>query len=116
MTLERMSDEQILAIANPIMDNLMEASTAIDHERHVRDFTERLKSIVTKEYLRRVCEQYQREKGFFLRREPIAVFKRPGAAAIIWKQWFTVAQGEFVAEMLLIEKDGQYWVDHVMVF
>jgi hypothetical protein len=41
MSLESMSDSQILAIANPIMDNLMDASTAIDHERHVRDFTPR---------------------------------------------------------------------------
>lgn len=116
MSLERMSDEQILAIANPIMDNLMEASGAIDHERHVRDFTDRLKSIVTHEHLRRVCEQYQREKGFFSRREPVGVFRRPGAAAVVWKQWFTKTQGEFVAEILLVEKNGEYLVDHVMVF
>jgi hypothetical protein len=44
------------------------------------------------------------------------VFKRPGAAAIVWKQRFTKAPGEFVAEMLLIEKDGAFLVDHVMVF
>lgn len=116
MNLEHMSDDQILGIANPIMDNLMDASTAIDHDRHVQDFTDRLKKIVTPDYLRRVCEHYQREKGYFLRREPAAVFKRPGAAAILWKQWFTKAQGEFVAEMLLAEKDGKYLVDHVMVF
>ena len=41
MTLESMSDEEILHIANPIMDNLMDASTAIDHERHIQDFTSR---------------------------------------------------------------------------
>ena len=43
-----MSESEILAIANPIMDNLMQASTDIDHARHVKDFTEKLKSIVTK--------------------------------------------------------------------
>ena len=36
--LESMSDVEILDIVNPIMDNLMDASTAIDHERHIRDF------------------------------------------------------------------------------
>jgi hypothetical protein len=116
MTLERMSDEEILRVANPIMDNLMDASSAIDHERHTRNFSERMKAIVTKEYLQKVCEKYQREKGYFARREPVAVFKRPGAAAIIWKQWFTGAPGEFVAEMLLIERDGKFLVDHAMVF
>lgn len=116
MTLETMPDAKVLAIANPIMDNLMEASTAIDHERHVRDFTERLKSIVTPEHLRTVCQEYQAKQGYFSRRESVAVFKRPGAAAIVWRQWFTKAQGEYVAEMVLVERDGKYLVDHAMVF
>ena len=116
MNFEEMTDQEILDIANPIMDNLMDASTEIDHERHIRDFTERIKNIVTKEHLQKVCEQYQNEKGFFSKREPVAVFKRPKAAAIIWKQWFTKTQGEFVAEMLLVYKNGKYQVDHVMVF
>lgn len=116
MTLESMSDEEILRVANPIMSNLMDASTAIDHERHIRDFSDRMKAIVTQEYLQKVCEKYQREKGYFSRREPVAVFRRPGAVAIVWKQWFTKAPGEFVAEMVLIEKDSRFLVDHAMVF
>jgi hypothetical protein len=116
MTLENMSDDDILRIANPIMDNLMDASTVIDHERHIRDFSDRMKAIVTKDYLHKVCEKYQREKGYFSRREPVAVFRRPGAVAIVWKQWFTKAPGEFVAEMVLIEQDGRFLVDHAMVF
>jgi hypothetical protein len=76
MTLESMSEDEILRIANPIMDNLMDASIAIDHERHIRDFSERLKAIVTKEYLQKVCEKHQREKGYFSKREPVAVFER----------------------------------------
>lgn len=116
MNLEDMSDKEIWDIANPIMDGLMEASTNIDYENHVKDFTDRMKAIVTKKYLQKVCEKYQSEKGFFSRREPISVFKRPTAVAIVWKQYFTKAQGEFVAEMLLIEKDGKFLVDHTMVF
>jgi hypothetical protein len=63
-----------------------------------------------------VCEHYQQEKGFFSRRESVAVFRRPAAAAVVWRQWFTKAPGEYVAEMLLLESDGKYLVDHVMVF
>jgi len=116
MSFEEMSEKEILEIANPIMDNLMDASTKIDHEMHIRDFTDRMKSIVTKEYLQNVCEQYQREKDYFSNREPVAVFKRPESAAIIWKQWFTKSQGEFVAEMVLVNQNGKYLVDHTIVF
>jgi hypothetical protein len=45
------------------MDNLMQASTDIDHARHVQDFTDRAKAIATKEHLKRVCIKYQSEKG-----------------------------------------------------
>ena len=116
MTLAQKSDAEILAMANPIMDNLMEASTAIDHERHVRDFTDRLKAIVTKDHLEKVCLQYQGEKGYFSGREVIVIFRRPNSVAIVWKQRFTKVAGEFVAEMVLVEQGSRYLVDHVMVF
>lgn len=116
MNFEDLSDQDILEIATPIMDHLMEASTRIDYEAHVRDFSDRMKKIVTKEYLRKVCEQYQVEKGFFAERQLVAVFKRPDSAAIIWKQRFTKAKGEFVAEMVLVHQNGRYLCDHAMVF
>ena len=116
MQLANKSDKEILKIANPIMDNLMEGSTVINHEKHTRDFTDRLKSIVTKEHLEKVCRRYQSEWGFFTKREFVAVFRRPSSIAIVWKQWCDKQDGEFVAEMVLVEKDSRYLVDHAMVF
>lgn len=116
MSFEQMTDQQIWDIANPIMDNLMDASTHIDHPRHVRDCTERMRSIVTHEHLAYVCKQYQSEKGFFTQRIPVAVFKRPRSAALVWKQYFSKAPGEFVAEIVLVKENEKYLVDHAMVF
>lgn len=116
MNFEEMSEEKILEIADRIMDNLMDASTRVDHEAHTRDFTERMKRIVTKDYLERVCHEYQNDKGFFLARSPVAVFRRPNSAAIVWKQSFTKAKGEYVAEMVLVHQEGRYLCDHAMVF
>ena len=116
MELAGKSDQDILFIANPIMDNLMDASTAIDYERHIRDFTDRLKGQLSKECLERICQNYQSTKGFFAEREFVAAFRRPESVAIVWKQRFTKQSGDFVAEMVLIQQDGKYLVDHVMVF
>lgn len=116
MVLAQKSDAEIMAVANPIMDNLMEASTVIDHARHVVDFTDRLKAIVTREHLEKVCRLYQGEKGFFGERKVVAVFRRPHSVAIVWNQRFTKQAGEYVAEMALVEQGSRYLVDHVMVF
>jgi hypothetical protein len=116
MTLAEKSDREILAVADPIMDNLMEGSTAIDHEKHTRDFTDRMKRIVTKEYLETLCRTYQAERGYFGKRECVAVFRRSESVAIVWKQWFTKQAGEYVAELVLVENESRYLVDHAMVF
>lgn len=116
MNFEELSEQKILDIANPIMDNLMEASTEINHERHVQDFTDRMKKIVSKDHFQKICEQYQSEKGIFSHREVVAVFRRPDSAAIVWRQSFTKAKGDFVAEMVLVKIDGRYLCDHAMVF
>lgn len=116
MILAEQSDREILRIADAIMDNLMEGSTEINHEKHTRDCTDRMKRIVTKEYLERVCRQYQAERGCFARREFVAVFRRPSSIGIVWKQWFTKQAGEYVAELVLVEHESRYLVDHVMVW
>lgn len=116
MNFTEMTDSEILNIVEPIMDNLMDASTEVNHEKHIRDFSDRMKCIVTKEYLEKVCKKYQLEKGLFSNREFVSLFKRPDAVAVVWKQSFTKAPGEFVAELLLIKENDKYLVDHTMVF
>jgi hypothetical protein len=116
MDLAQKSDEEILAVVDPIMNNLMEASTNIDYERHTQDFTERAKGVLSKSALESICRQYQSAKGFFAKREFVAAFRRPESVAVVWRQTFTKAPGEFVAELVLVQQGGKYLVDHVMVF
>jgi hypothetical protein len=116
MDLVQKSDTEILSIANTLMDNLMDASTHVDYERHVRDFSNRLKAQLSKERLESICREYQSTKGFFASREFVKLFRRPDSIAIVWTQRFTKQAGEFVAEMVLVQQGGKYLVDHVMVF
>jgi len=61
----KLSDDEIMELVTPIMDNLMEASTEINHEKHVRDSSENMRNIVTKEELEKQCNAYQESLGFF---------------------------------------------------
>ena len=116
MDLATKSDTEILSVADPIMDNLMDASTAIDYDRHIRDFTDRLKGRLSKEQLEWICQDYQSTKGYFADREFVAAFRRPDSVAVVWRQRFSKQPGDFVAEMVLVQQSGRYLVDHVMVF
>ena len=116
MQLATQSDEQILAVVSPLMDNLMEGSREIDHAKHTRDFTQRMKDIVTADRLEAMCTDYQSRIGFFEDREVVGVFRRAGSVAVVWRQWSSRTDDEYVAEIVVVERDGAYLVDHAMVF
>ena len=109
------SESDILSIAKPIMDNLMQASTEVNHARHVKDFSDELKLIVTKENLEAQCKAYRATLGTFAEREFVAVFKKETDAAIFWKQKYTQSTGEHIAFLRLIDVDGRIRVQNVSV-
>ena len=91
------SDKAIMDIVDPIMDNLIQASSDSDHERHVRDFSDQLKAIVTEDNFREQCKGYQETLGFFSKRELVGIFRKEKNVRVFWRQWYTKSQDEFVA-------------------
>ena len=51
MNFLEMDEERILSIVGPLMDNSLNGSNENNHAKHVKDFTERLRNIVTPENL-----------------------------------------------------------------
>jgi hypothetical protein len=115
MSLSDLNDSELLKVAAPIMDNLMDASTKLDYARHVRDFSERAKASLDEAQFRRICEHYQRERGYFAARELLGILRRPGSVIVVWKQTFTKATGEYLAELVLAEHDGRPVIERVVV-
>ncbi|MEM9152173.1 MAG: hypothetical protein AAGB19_17195, partial [Cyanobacteria bacterium P01_F01_bin.3] len=116
MDLRYKSDEEILLIAAPIMDNLMEGSTEQDWEKHTKHFTEGAKASLSEKELLKQCEEYQLSHGYFGDREFIGITRHPEYVNVLWKQRMTKASGEYLATLTLVQKDGEYqvircWVD-----
>lgn len=105
-----LTDDEIMTIVNPIMDNLMQASTDIDHEKHIRDFSDNMKKIVTKENFEQQCNQYQRHLGNFTAREFVGIFKKKQDVRVFWRQWYSKSEDEFVAFIHLVYKGDRYQV------
>ena len=114
--LQGLTDSETLEIANAMMDQLMEASTQKNYTAHIEHFSIRAKSMLDETQFEVVCEVYQKKYGFFQERTFVQLFRRPESIAFIWKQRYSKAEGDFVAEMVMIIEDDQYRVDHAFVF
>ena len=85
MSLSKMTDAEILAIVEPLMDNCLAGSTERDHAKHVRDFTERLRAIVKLENLAAQLEAGQPTNGYFAECKLIGIFRRPDRVGVVWR-------------------------------
>ena len=113
---DQLSDAALIEVANVLMDKLMLASTNRDYVAHTQDFSKRALSVLNFDQFEMICEHYQKRQGYFLEREFVALFRRPNSIAVIWRQKYSLVEGDYVAEMAMIIEDGAYKVDHVFVF
>ena len=88
------------------MGNCLAGSTDRDHGKHACDFTDSLRAIVTPEKLAAWLELGQSTDGYFVERELIGIFRRPGRVGFVWGQFLTRAEGEFVNHAVFVEKDA----------
>ena len=116
MSLAGKTDAEILAIDEPLMDNCLAGSTERDYAKHVRDFTDRLRAIVTPEHLAAQLESGQPTNGYFAERELMGIFRRPDRVGVVWRQFLTKAEDEFVNHAVFVEKDGRVLIDHCLIF
>jgi len=79
-----MNEKEILDIVEPIMDNCLEGSNEANHQKHTRDFTDRMKNIVTPENLKTQLSHCPR--AYFIKRKFIHMFRRNKSIGVVWKQ------------------------------
>ena len=105
--------DQILKIVEPIMDNCLEGSNEGNHEKHTRDFTDRMKSIVTPDELQRQLSSYP--KVYFTSREFLHLFRRRDSIGIVWKQFTSSNNDELINQAIFKEVKGNILIDHCMI-
>ena len=116
MDWHHLSDDNIIAMIAPLIASCLAGSTNRDHAKHVADFTQRLKVIVTEENLSRQCDAYQDELGFFKEWRLVALFRRTHSLAATWRLTFTKSDDEYVLEASFVHREGRLQIDHCMIF
>jgi|TARA_A100001037_G_C15101147_1_gene614027 hypothetical protein len=113
MNFVMMEEIEILSIVEPIMSNCLRGSNEDNHARHTRDFTERMKKIVTPENLK--LQLSKEPRAFFTERQFIKLFRRKNSIGIIWKQFISTSNDELINQAIFVERNGKILIDHCMI-
>jgi len=113
MSFINMNEKEILNIVEPIMDNCLEGSNEANHQKHTRDFTERMKNIVTPENLKKQLSHSPR--AYFTKRKFIHIFRRNKSIGVVWKQSISTSNDELMNQTIFVEINKKILIDHCMI-
>ena len=113
LKLSDLSSDEILKMVEPIMANCLEGSNEGNHKKHTRDFTDRMKSIVTPEELEKQLSSYP--KVYFTHREFLHFFRRTDSIGIVWKQFTSLNNDELINQAIFKIIKGNILIDHCMI-
>ncbi|MCG8313247.1 MAG: hypothetical protein MI976_08530 [Pseudomonadales bacterium] len=108
MDFKEKTDDEILNIATPIMDNLMKVSSNIDYEKHIRDYYNPVREDFTEEGFRKQCEEYQSKWGLFTDKVILGIIRQKDAVNIYWKIHCSKSTDEFLAILSLTIQNSKY--------
>ena len=113
MNFVEMEENEILRIIEPMMDNCLRGSNEDNYAKHARDFTERMKKIVTPENLK--LQLSKEPRAFFTQRKFIYIFRRKNSIGIIWEQFISSSKDELINQAIFVERNKKILIDHCMI-
>jgi len=109
-------DEEILKIAEPIMDNLIEGSNEFDYKKFSKDFSRLMMEAVPEEEFRSQLDKLNSTTGKIEnKREFIGCVRRDTGVTILWAGYFEKIQGEVLSQLSLDEEGNEVKVFGVLV-
>jgi len=108
-----MNEKEILDIVEPIMDNCLEGSNEANHQKHTRDFTDRMKNIVTPENLK--TQLSHNPRAYFTKRKFIHMFRRNKSIGVVWKQSISTSNDELINQTIFVEINKKILIDHCII-
>jgi hypothetical protein len=100
-------EEDIISIANPIWDNLVEASNEQDYEKISLHFSKRMLEEVDEDNLDKQWETNPVLTSLSSRREYPGCLYRGRFVTVLWKQLSFKVQGDYLAKLVLATENGE---------
>lgn len=101
------SHEEILAIADPILSNIIQGSNENNYQLLAKDFSRvMLQTVPEDEFKRQVAENEPETGKIKSEREFLSCIYRDSGVTVLWKGYFEKKDGEVLAQLTLDDEDG----------
>ncbi|MDD5745755.1 MAG: hypothetical protein PHO30_00680 [Candidatus Omnitrophica bacterium] len=104
------TSQEIKAIADPILDNILDGFRLDEYLRYSRDFDPALKVVGARTQFFKVSRYMQRVLGGYVSREYMGTLRKGDVVVVLWKGTFDKTSDNVLIKLVLSEKKNRYRV------
>ena len=104
------TDAEITAVAEPILQNMLDASYALDHERFIRDFSEHYKTAVPEDKFREKTTKLIESDGQCVSRKLLGVLRKGETALVVWSAKYDKTEDDTLIQLMITREGERYSV------
>jgi len=104
------TNEEVEAIANPLLDNILDGLDSGNYVKYTRDFDILLKESITESRFKEIRDQIKKQMGGYLYREYFGFLNRQKMTAVLWKGVFDKAQDDILIKMTVSQRSNKYFI------
>lgn len=100
------TDEQIIALAEPLLQNLLDGANALNYNKFTHDFSHSMKTVMPHDLFMEQTIGLQHVRGKCASRKPLGVLRKNKTALVIWSAQYEKTDDDMLIQLKLVfEKD-----------
>lgn len=103
-------DAEIQAIAEPILDNILEGFKTDNYYKYSKDFDETLRENVPEEQFIKIDNQFEESIGDYQNKKYLGFFNKGKMTVILWKAGFDKSEDDILIKLVVSKRGSRYLV------
>ena len=104
------TDKEVRAIADPLLDNILDGVKTGDYEKWSRDFDQTMKGVLTKEKFAETNQQVKERMGSCTSRKYLSFLNKGEMTMVLWKGTFDKTQDDILITLVASKQGDKYKV------
>jgi len=109
------SDEQIIALAEPLLQNLLDGANELNYEKFSRDFSHGMKTVIPHDMFMEKTIGIHHVRGKCISRKALGVLRKNKTALILWSAQYDKTSDDMLIQLKLSYENGQLVITGALI-
>ncbi len=109
------SDERIIALAEPLVQNLLDGAEAQDYGKFSRDFSHSMKSVMPHDLFMEQTIGLHHVRGKCTSRKPLGVLRKNKTVLVLWSARYEKTEDDMLIQLKLVMENGKLVISSALI-